>query len=248
MNTSPSRFLRAAILAPLALALAGCGEDAPSAGAPEGSPIAAIPAPAGQSWLDVAAATPEGGFVMGNPDAPLKLIEFASHTCSACANFSQTGVEPLKAYVETGVVSFELRNLIRDPLDLTIARLTRCSTPEAFHPLAEQSWAAFTEIMTRAQENSAALSAALEQRDFGQVAQIAGLLDFFAARGVSRDQALACLADTDGVMALAEASDAAAKALGVDSTPTFFLNGQQIEARQWPQLETVLQQAGARVG
>lgn len=248
MMKMPRPLLRIALIAPLALALASCGQEAPGTGAAQGGPIAAIPAPAGQSWLDVAAPTPEGGFVLGNPDAPLKLVEFASHTCSACANFAQNGADGLMAYVETGVVSFELRNLIRDPLDLTIARLTRCSAPEAFHPLAKQSFAAFEEIMTRAQQNGEALSAALERQDFGGVAEAAGLLDFFAARGVARDQALACLADTQEVLNLAETADAAAKALGVDSTPTFLLNGQLLEARQWPQLEPILQGAGARAG
>lgn len=240
-------FIRASLAAPLALLLAACGGgETEGAASLEAEPIAAIPAPEGQDWTQMGTATAEGGYVMGNPDAPLKLIEYASFTCGACANFAQSGVEPLKDYVETGVVSYELRNLIRDPLDLTIARLARCSTPEAFHPLAEQSWMAFNEIMTQAQQAGPAISAALEQQDFGQVAQIAGLLDFFAARGVSRDQALACLADTEGVLELAETADQSASALGVDSTPTFFLNGEMLEARQWPQLEPVLQRAGAR--
>lgn len=240
-------FLRAAITAPLALLLAACGgETETAAGSLEAEPLAAVPAPEGQSWTDVASATDQGGYVMGNPDAPLKLIEYASFTCGACANFAQNGVEELKEYVETGVVSFELRNLIRDPLDLTIARLARCSAPEAFHPLAEQSWQNFEQIMTTAQQNGPAISAALESQQFGQVAEMAGLLDFFASRGVSRDQAMACLGDTEGVLELAEISDQSASELGVDSTPTFFLNGQMLDARQWPQLEPVLQRAGAR--
>jgi protein-disulfide isomerase len=46
--------------------------------------------------------------MIGNPDAPLKLVEYASHTCGACATFAATGKPAIKdKYVSTGVVSFE---------------------------------------------------------------------------------------------------------------------------------------------
>ncbi len=45
----------------------------------------------GRSGLE----TPDGGFVIGNPDAPLKLVEYASHTCSHCAEFSDEGSGPM---------------------------------------------------------------------------------------------------------------------------------------------------------
>ena len=64
---------------PLALGLAACQDEA-AEGPPRGEPIAAIAAPAGQSWVETAAETPEGGFRIGNPEAPLKLVEYASRT------------------------------------------------------------------------------------------------------------------------------------------------------------------------
>jgi protein-disulfide isomerase len=101
---------------------------------PKGEPIAPVAAPAGAIVVETAAETPEGGFVIGNPNAPLKLVEYGSHTCHVCAAFSQEGAAGMDKYVETGVVSYEIRNLIRDPVDLTIALLARCSGPAAFHP------------------------------------------------------------------------------------------------------------------
>jgi len=69
------RPLLAAVALPLALAACGGSDEG---GAPKGDAIAAIPAPAGQTWNDVASETPEGGIQVGNPDAPIKLVEYAS--------------------------------------------------------------------------------------------------------------------------------------------------------------------------
>ena len=243
--------LRFAIAAPLALALAACGGDAeePAAGSLEGEPIAAIPAPEGSSWLETASKTDDGGFVIGNPDAPLKLVEFASHTCGACAYFAENGSTPLQQnYVDTGVVSYEIRPLLRDPLDVTISTLAQCGAPESFHALSDQAWAAlpsFGEALQASGAYEAAMSAAPEQR-FLLLAEGAGLIDFFASRGLSADQARTCLADTAAIEALANASRAAADAMQVTGTPTFFLNGNRLDENQWAQLEPVLQRAGAR--
>src|SRR5688500_16911831 len=98
--------LFAALTAPLALALAACGSN--EEGAVSGETVAPTPAPAGQQWVDVAAVTPEGGWLIGNPDAPLKLVEYGSLTCPGCAQFSETGIPTLREnYVNSGRVSFE---------------------------------------------------------------------------------------------------------------------------------------------
>jgi protein-disulfide isomerase len=246
-----SRFRRlslAVLAAPLALGLAACGEEAEE-GAPKGEPIAAIAPPAGTSWVETAAVTPEGGYAIGNPDAPLKLVEYASHTCHVCAEFSQQGAAGLDEYVATGVVSYEIRNLIRDPIDLSIALLARCGSPQAFHPLANQAWGSFDDLMATVQANSAALQQAQQAppaQRFQAIAQAAGVLDFFAARGISRDQAMQCLADTDKAQQIATASQTQGDELQITGTPTFFLNGSRLEPTSWAALEPLLQQAGAR--
>src|SRR3546814_2774047 len=57
---------------------------------------------------------------MGNPDASIKIVEFASLTCSHCAEFSLESHDELKRdFIDTGRVSLELRNFIRDGIDLT---------------------------------------------------------------------------------------------------------------------------------
>lgn len=246
-----NKTLRFALAAPLALALAACGETAEdTAGAIEGDAIAAIPAPEGQSWLETASKTDEGGFVIGNPDAPLKLVEFASHTCGACAYFATNGSLALQNdYVETGVVSYEIRPLLRDPLDVTISTLVQCGTPESFHALSDQAWASLEQFSQNLQVNDAsyrtAMEAPYEERFLG-LAQAAGLIEFFAARGISADQARTCLSNSENVSQIAETSRNAANELNVTGTPTFFLNGRRLQENQWQGLEPILQAAGAR--
>jgi protein-disulfide isomerase len=241
------RIVLAALSAPMALALSACGSDdeAPV----KAEPIAAIAAPAGQSWVDTAAVTPEGGYVIGNPEAPLKLVEYASHTCPHCAAFSQEAAGKLDEYVAKGTVSYELRNQIHDPIDLTIALLVRCGTPQSFHPLANQAWQNFESLMTTVQSNGAALEQAQQvppAQRFQAIAQASGLLDFFAARGISRDQAMTCLADTAKAQQIADASDKQSEELNVTGTPSFFLNGRLVPGTRWIDIEPALQNAGAR--
>ena len=247
-----NRRLSFLIAAPIALTLASCGDGAEEAAEAslEGEAIADIAAPEGQSWLETASATEDGGFVIGNPEAPLKLVEYASHTCGACAYFAENGSVPLQEnYVQSGVVSYEIRPLLRDPLDVTISTLARCGSPEGFHALADQAWASLPDFGNALQANGAAYEAAMsappEQR-FVQLAQAAGLIDFFAARGISADQSLTCLADADAINAMAEKSSEVATADNVTGTPTFFLNGQRLDVNQWQALEPILQRAGAR--
>ena len=118
-----------ALAAGLSLALAACGSKDDPAEPPKAEAIAPIAPPAGQKWADIAAETEMGGIVIGNPNAPVKLVEYASHTCHVCADFSKTGAAPLEEYVAKGLVSYEIRNLIRDPIDLTFSLLARCGGP-----------------------------------------------------------------------------------------------------------------------
>ena len=212
------RIALTAVAAPLALALAACGSDEQAAeGPPTGEPIAHVAPPAGTSWAETATVTPEDGYRIGNPDAPLKLVEYASHTCPACAAFSTSGAAALDRYVETGVVSYEIRNQVHNALDLTLAMLARCGEPATFHPLANQVWANLPEVMNRAQQNEAALN-----------------------------QAMQCLADPALGEAILERSSSQSEELDVTGTPTFFLNGRKLEENNWEALEPILQNAGAR--
>ena len=245
-----SRLLSLPLLALAPLMLAACDDAATADGAASGEPLPAIAAPAGTQWADTVAVTPEGGYRIGNPDAPLKLVEYASHTCSHCATFAKTGKEPLKnQYVASGVVSFELREAFLNPFDVVIAGLAQCGAKEQMQPLSDEVWQNLEAVFTGLQGNPAAVQAAAalppEQR-FAKVAEVTGLLDFFAARGLSADQARTCLTDTAKIDAMVKASEAQATEAGVTGTPTFVLNGKKLDVNTWEMLEPILQRAGAR--
>ncbi|MFD2578185.1 hypothetical protein ACFSTD_05280 [Novosphingobium colocasiae] len=78
-------------LVPLALALAACGkkDDAAPAALASGDPVAKIAAPAGKAWADMVEVTADGGYRLGNPEAPIKLIEYGSLSCPPTAPSSR---------------------------------------------------------------------------------------------------------------------------------------------------------------
>lgn len=236
-----------------ALALSGCSDkgEGNSAGAvkPAG-PVAAVAAPAGTKWSETVAATPAGGFVMGNPNAPLKLIEYGSLTCPHCKEFAETSDAGLRALVDTGKLSFEFRNFVRDPLDITASLLARCGGAEPFFPLLHQFFANQEAMFTTIQgvgdtgyQNAMKLP---PNQRLQKLAELAGLIEFVKARGVPEQQARACLADFGAAEKLAAGNDVATKEFQLEGTPTLILNGQKLEnANTWPALQQALKDAGA---
>ena len=239
-----------ALVAPLALGLAACNSSDEAEGVTEGEPIAPIEAPAGQSWVETTTVSEFDGYVLGNPDAPIKVVEYASLTCPACAAFATNGARELvDEYVASGRVSYEIRNQIHGPHDLALATLVRCGEKEAFHPRADQVWGNLQQVLTPIIENSAQVEQAVglppEQR-LVKIAEIGQFYDFFKARGLSEDQARQCLADESVYTAIAERSTTQSKEFGVEGTPTFFINGARIDANGWDAIEPLIQKAGAR--
>lgn len=245
-----SRVMKLSLLALAPLALAACGDEAADGDVARGEALPMVAAPAGTTWTQKVATTEEGGYLVGNPDAPLKLVEYGSLTCPACARFAGEGMQPLmEKYVASGRVSFEFRSfLIHGPLDLALTRLIGCSTPEAALPLADQIWANLGPIQDRAYANQAALASTNglpENERFVKFGELTGLYEFFAARGISEDQARTCMADFASLERLAKLSEGYS-ADGINQTPTFMLNGRKVEGGTWAQLEPALQRAGAR--
>lgn len=233
----------------LACGVAACGKKDDAAAVADAAPLAAVPAPAGKAWSDVVTTTPEGGYLMGNPNAPLKLIEYGSLTCPHCAEFSEKGLPTLRdKYVASGRVSLEFRNFVRDKYDTTMAMLTRCSSPDAFFGLTEQVYANQKDIFAGldgvAKDPSVATLS--EDKLFPVLGARGGLIDFFAARGVAKDQAAQCLANTKVATALADGVQKATDQYQITGTPSFILNGRNLDVATWDALEPILKRAGAR--
>lgn len=252
MTAFPLRRLAlTAALAPLALGLASCKEKAADGAAPSGAPIAKIAAPAGKAWGDVITVTPEGGYLMGNPDAPIKVIEYGSLTCPHCAEFAEAAATELRDnFVASGRVSFEFRNFIRDAIDLTATQLTQCGSPESFFALTDQVFANQKSFFDKAQgAGKEAQDAAFNQEPAKRgpaIGELTGLTEFFAARGIAKDQANACLADTAKAEAMAARVTKQADQYQITGTPTFLLNGKKLDYNTWPELKADLEKAGAR--
>jgi len=248
--------MRTAIALTSLLALAACngGQGNSSAPVTSATPVAAAQPPAGKTWLDVVAKTPEGGYRQGNPDAPIKLVEYGSRNCPYCAMFGTTGVEPLRQkYVSTGKVSYEFRDfLIHGAPDFALALLNQCVPDEAFFPVLDQMFAnqpVFEERTMALQKNNPQIFQQMQTMTPGQAAALMadalGMVDFIKQRGVAEPRARQCLADQKLIEGIAKVN-ADASNQGVNSTPTFFINGEKANAGSWEQLEPLLQAAGAR--
>jgi len=209
---------------------------------------AAAPVQAAQKdWATTVTVTPEGGFRMGNPAAPVKVIEYGSMTCPHCATFTNSAKAPLAARVRTGKVSFEFRNMVLNGVDLTASLLARCAGPANFFKLTEElfatqdQWVGKITGLDQAQKER--LLALPENQRLGGFAEAGGLMQIAARSGVAPQQGKACLADPAALERLGKMYEAAA-ALGVTGTPTFFVNGTKIHAHDWGELEPLIKKAG----
>lgn len=250
-----SSIARIALIAAASLSLAACGDqaaDGTSAPAASGDAAPKVAAPAGSSWSQTVKVTPEGGYMMGNPDAPIKLVEFGSVTCGHCAQFEEEAFAEIKSqFVDSGQVSFEFRNFLLNPHDIGISLLTRCNAdPAAFFPLTEQFYknqAVWYEGAQKADPAKLEAASKLPEKDrFLAIATLTGVVDFFKARGISEDQAKACLTDEAKIKALVAMTDAAVKDHKISGTPSFLINGTVYAFQGWPAMKTRLQELGAR--
>lgn len=243
----PTKFLACA----LALAaIAGCNSKQGDAAPTKTPKIAAVKPPQGGDWTEVVSATPAGGFVMGNPAAKLKLIEFGSLTCPHCREFDETGVTPLiNDYVKTGQVSYEFRNYVRDPFDLAATLIARCNGPKSFFPLEralykdQASWVG--KIQTAPKEQLDALQNMQPSQQFPAIAKIAGLQDWAAMRGIPQAKSQQCLSDENSINKLVQmTSDATTQFPDFKGTPTFVINGNMVDISgatpAWDQLKAAL--------
>ena len=245
-------LLRTALLTSMtALALAACGDSKTADPTKEQAAIAKVAAPAGKSWSQTVTKTPEGGVVMGNPDAPIKVIEYGSLTCSHCADFSNASHEELaRDFVDTGRVSFEMRNYVRDPIDMTAAAVIHCAPIERYFPLMENVFASQADLFAAAQANGPAAEAAMKQppaQRFPALAKALQLDTFFQARGLTADQVNTCLGNVANLEALEKGVNAANESYAIPGTPAFIINGSLAEGvGTWPALKERLRTMGAR--
>lgn len=200
----------------------------------------------GVDWNTHVEISPVGGDVIGNPDAPLKLVEYMSYTCPHCAAFEVEGVPTLRlALVAKGEVSFEVRHFLRDPIDATVAQLTHCAAPQRFMILHEAflhsqpQWIAVAQHATQGQTQRWSSGDNASRRR--AIASDLGFYTIMENHGIERIAADRCLADEALAHRIAAQTESAEK-LGVEGTPSFSLNGALLAGTYtWQTLEPQLQ-------
>jgi protein-disulfide isomerase len=182
-----------------------------------------------QNWNQTTTVTPAGNHVLGNPDAKVKLVEFVSYTCPHCARFEEQADSAMRAtYISQGKLSVEVRNFLRDPVDLTAALLTNCGPPSKFflnHTAFMRSQDKWIDKLTKAgpvqrQRWSAGEFSARTRA----IATDFGFYEIMKTRGYERVAIDRCLADEAKAQRLAAGTEEAEK-LGIPGTPSFMLDG-----------------------
>ena len=246
------KFLPLLLAATATLASSACNADKggnTTTAAGTGTTATPVAAPNNGDWSSLVTQTPEGGFLMGNPDAKVRLVEFGSMTCPHCAEFDETAVKPLiENYVKKGLVSFEFRNYVRDPYDITASLVARCGGAASFFGLTRGFFAEQKDWIGKIQAADPAVMNGLQamspQQQFKTIADLAGFPAFAAMRGVPKAKTAACLADPAAASQLVQMNSDATSTYNIAGTPSFLINGELVEnAAAWQLLEPAIQAA-----
>jgi protein-disulfide isomerase len=237
------------------LALAGCNKNkeqgAGTAATNETVTITQANPPPGGTWGDVVNAT-SSGFMMGNPNAKVKLIEIGALSCPHCKKFDDEGVPALiDKYVKTGQVSWEFRPyLIHGPIDMAANLIVTCNGVKSFFPLTralyndQAVWVG--KIETTPPDKLNQIQNLPTNQVFVSIASLAGLQDWAAARGVPQAKSNQCLTDQKMIDHQVQVtSDVGTQYPEFSGTPAFIINGKMLgrDVAGWDKLEPQLQEA-----
>jgi protein-disulfide isomerase len=230
--------------------LSACSGSENSGNSSAPSKVGAVAAPAGTDWTATVSKTADGGFVQGNPDAAVKIIEYGAMTCSHCAEFSEKSSKPLRAYIAKGTVSYEMRTFLLNVMDVPSSLLARCGGPGPYFQITEQmfaaqrDWAGKASTITPAEQQSWSKLTPLQTA--ATLAVKLELDKFVQQRGVGAEKVKACLSDQKAIDELGKISETGQSQYQITGTPTFIINGQVIrDANTWEALEPKLKDAGA---
>ena len=153
-----------------------------------------------------------GDMELGNPNAPVTLIEYASATCSHCARFDRDVFPTLKArYIDTGKIRYVFREFLTPPVPVAAAAfvLARCAGKDKYFQVVE--------AVFRSQEE---MFATQDSRT--------PLLRIAKSMGMTEDSFNTCLSDTAALDGVQKRADRGATEDKIEGTPTFIVNGKQV--------------------
>jgi protein-disulfide isomerase len=150
--------------------------------------------------------------ILGNPDARITIVEYASLTCPHCANFAKDVLPEIKKeWIDTGIAKLVFRDFPLDEAALRAAMVARCAPPERYY--------AFVDTFFAAQDKW------VRGSDYrGALARLAKL------GGLDQGEFEACIKNTELENKIVEGRLKAAQELNVSSTPAFFVNGSKFSA------------------
>jgi protein-disulfide isomerase len=150
--------------------------------------------------------------ILGKPDAPITIVEYGSLTCPHCAAFDAEVLPKLKEkWIDSGKAKLVLRPFPRDGDDLHAASVALCASPDRFYAFIDAIFASQDQWMAASDKKAA-------------LARIALL------GGVNKTKFDACYDDKTVSDKLLASRLVASQQLGVDSTPTFFINGKKFDS------------------
>lgn len=167
---------------------------------------------------------------LGNPDAPVTVVEYASFTCPHCANFHSGAFKQLKAdFIDTGKINFVYREVYFDRPGLWAAIVARCGegAENRYFGIAEMVYE--QQATWARQENPADIVESL--RKFGKTA---GLSD------AELDQ---CFTDGDTAQAMYARWLQQADEDGITSTPSFIINGEKHSNKPYDEMKGLIEAA-----
>lgn len=162
-----------------------------------------------------------GDIVMGDPDAPVTIIEYASLTCNHCGSFHQNSLPEIKKnYIDTGKAKLILREVFFDQFGLWSAMIARCGGDMGFYRLIDQFMAKqdvwyFDHVRAFNQTKNA--QPIID--DMMKIGRLAGLSD---------ERMNACLSDQELLDRMLADFQTNSAEDNVRSTPTFFVNGEEV--------------------
>jgi protein-disulfide isomerase len=159
--------------------------------------------------------------VEGSPDAKIKLVEYFSLTCPACAEFHTEVYPKIKEkYIDKGLVQMEYRDFPLDQWGLRAAALARCLEPKYY--------GAMVDVLLKQQSNWARSKNVLES--LLKIGQLAGLNEKNAQACMSNEKLL------DGIISVRMTGN---KKHNVNTTPSFLINGEKIQAFEFSDFEAL---------
>jgi len=162
---------------------------------------------------------------LGDADAPIEFIEYASYTCPHCATFHQTVYPKLKAeFIDTGKVKFILREVYFDQFGLAAGLLARCGGDIRYYGIAD--------LLFEKQSEWATGSGEAVVQNLYRIGRQAGLEDA---------QMQACMQDQELSKALVADFQLKAGRDDVNATPSFVINGEKVSNESWSELKVRLE-------